>query len=453
MCTSPKIIKNPRKHFIPYVDKEYLAVPCGHCKECRDRKRSDLFVLAYYEHLSAIAKGGFTQFFTLTYDDDNLPRHGYRPCFSREDVQKYFKRVVTSCKREFGKDFKIRRLVTCEYGTQNRRPHYHFLVYVQQSCNHFKFRQILKKSWQFGFSFGSWDNFGEVNRASGIRYVTKYVAKDCFDDSFDKDVLDECKAWSDKAYYSKRRVMPFTLRSKHFGWSAISHLYGRSDIPKYLQLPLYKILETGCICSPDRNGYNHLTPLPRSLLRQLIYNVTWRYKRITKRDKELHEIRDTKCPKKKVQTHYIPNHLYKDYKTCEYKRRVEAVVSDFTLLQKDFDYSNILYSIFEPPFVIEAPYSSMSDSELFSRLLDINIIRDPIYERDPFDKNCFYYVRAPLERTSYPDIRKKLESLYSYHSASLYRSILSLHDCNSAISSVLNRKLEKTYRDNKALCV
>lgn len=453
MCTSPRIVKNPRKCFIPYVDKPYLVVPCGKCKECRDRKRSDLFVLGYYEHLSAVAKGGFTQFFTLTYDDKNLPLHGNRPCFSRSDCQLFFKRVTSKCKREFGNNFKFRRLLTCEYGHLNRRPHYHFLVYVQQPCNHFKFRKILRECWPFGFSFGSWDNFGEVNRPSGIRYVTKYVAKDCFDVQEDEEILQECKEWSDKAYYSKRRVMPFTLRSKHFGWSAIAHLYGFSDIPKFLQLPLQTIIDTGCICAPNKTGFNSLVPIPRSLLRQLIYNVTWRYKRVTKRDKELHEIRDTICPKKKVQTHLIPNHLYKDYKKKEFDRRFERVCSDLSLVHPNYSNGCVYYCLYDPPYVTRQVSSDLTHDDLLDKLLDINCIRDAIYERDPFDKDRFYYARAPLERTDFPEIRKKLESMYNSSYASVSRDVVKFHNNIMFLSANNNRIIEKTYRDNKRMCV
>lgn len=458
MCTSPITIKNNRKHFIPYVDREYLKVPCGNCLECRNKRRNELYILSYFEYLNAKYRGGFTQFFTLTYNDDNLPLFGFRPCFSREDIQKYFYRVTSACKREFGPSFKFRRLVTCEYGSKHRRPHYHFLVFVQSPCNHFKFRQILKKCWPFGFSFGSWDNFGEVNRPNGIRYVTKYVCKDTFDDSEEKTWLDSLNDVSHgvplSLYFRARRHTAFCLHSKKFGFCALDHIINDvSYIPESMRTSWEHILKNGEILIPcGENGIPQFVPLPRTLYRKLFYFITWRYKRVTKRDIHLHEQHGTKVPKHKVQTFYIPN--------IHYKQRFKYEVSNFINKQNDnislyFGRSNsnlALYSWFRPDYSTNKSNYRLSIDDLLDKLCNIKMERDPIFGRDPFDKNIFYYERAPLEKDSFKDIENTMQSLYnSDYSLSLF-VLDSAISSDNVTQSVKNHIIEKTYRDNKVLC-
>lgn len=462
MCTTPITIKNPRKRFIPYVDKKYFKVPCGHCLECRNRKRNELYMLSYFEYLNAKYKGGFTQFFTLTYNDDYLPTFGNipftnipRPCFSRDDIQKYFYRVTSACKRAFGNDFKFRRLVTCEYGTINKRPHYHILLFVQMPCNHFKFRQILKNAWSFGFSFGSWDNFGEVNRPNGIRYVTKYVCKDMFDDSDEKLFLDSLddKDIPERLRYQARKHTTFTLHSKQYGYCALDHiLKDSSNLPKYFLTDYETIYKTGCITVPSGpSGIPTTLPLPRTLYRRLFYYSTYRYRRVTKRDIIRCEQHGTKVPKHKVQQFYIPNVHYKQRFPFELQTKLNNA-KDKLKLYTGVDSSRLAcLSVVRPPFSNLDHSSTMSDNDLFNKLLQIKCDRDPVFKRDPFTKE-FFYDRAPLERTDFPDIREKLYSMYNYTDAQILRVLDWKVFKDSVIADSQNRKIEKTYRDNKAFC-
>lgn len=458
MCLSPIIIKNNRKHFIPYVDKEYLKVPCGHCLECRNKRRNELYILSYFEYINAKNRGGFTQFFTLTYDDEHLPTFGFRPCFSRDDIQNYFKRVTSACKREFGKDFKFRRLVTCEYGTKNRRPHYHFLVFVQSPCNHYKFRNILKRCWPYGFSFGSWDNFGEVNRPNGIRYVTKYVCKDTFDDSEEKQWLYSLNDVEHGVplylYYRALRHTAFCLHSKKFGYCALDHILSdKSYIPEYMQTPWDVLLKRGEILVPcGENGTPQYVPIPRTLYRKLFYFVTWRYKRITKRDILLHQQHGTSVPKHKVQTFYIPNIHYKDRFKYEVSNYIDKTNADIQLYLGDSDKSLALYSWFRPDYSQSTSPRVVDEQLLLDKLCKIKMERDPVFSRDPFDKEVFYYERAPIEKTDFPDIKKDFLSLYNIDSSASLRSLDSALNRNATLKSSQGSVIEKTYRDNKALC-
>ena len=103
MCCSPIKIRNPkcgRPHFIPGVDPEYITVPCGHCEECKTKKRQAIYTRLYYEWQDAMSKNGYCINITLTYRDDCILRldagnHTY--CvFNVADVQKWLKRVRKS---------------------------------------------------------------------------------------------------------------------------------------------------------------------------------------------------------------------------------------------------------------------------------------------------------------------------------------------------------------------
>ena len=458
MCTSPIIIKNKRKHFINGVDKEYLKVPCGHCLECRNKKRNELYVLSYFEYLNAKYRGGFTQFFTLTYDEEHLPRFAGRPCFNGDDITDYFKRVTTECKRIFGNDFKFRRLVTCEYGHLNKRPHYHFLVFVQSPCNHYKFRQILKSKWPFGFSFGSWDNFGEVNRPNGIRYVTKYVCKDSFDDSEEKDWINSFNDVEHgvpfSLYYRARRHTAFCRHSHKFGFCALDHILNDvSFIPEHFRTSWDILLKRGEILVPcGENGVPTYVPLPRTLYRKLFYFVTWRYKRITKRDILLHEQHGTPIPKHKVQSFYIPNIHYKERFKYELFNYVDKTNDNITLYLGCPNRNLSFYSWFRPDYCPNSVTSRLDMSYVLDKLCKIKMERDPIFSRDPFDKNIFYYERAPIEKDSFPDIQRFMQSLYNTDSSALLRSLDAALDSDNVIKSSKNFSLEKTYKDNKAFC-
>lgn len=458
MCTSPRIIKNPRKQFIPYVDREYIKVPCGHCLECRNKKRNELYFLAYFEYLFAKYSGGFTQFFTLTYDDAHLPTFGFRPCFNYEDVQKYLYRVRSSSKRVFGKDFKFRFLLTCEYGHLNKRPHYHLLLFVQSPCNHYKFRNILKSCWFGGFSFGSWDNFGEVNRPNGIRYVTKYVCKDTFDDADEKKWLDSLKDDREiplRLYYMARRHTAQCKHSKKFGYCALDHILKDSSvIPEHYLTSFDHILKNGEILAPvGDNGIPEFVSLPRTLYRRLFYFVTWRYKRVTSRDVKMHYSHGTPVPKHKVQSFYIPNIHYKEKFKYEVSNRLNKANVDISLYLGDSFPSLAWYSLFRPPFSTCTYSRSLDYYELLEKLCDIKMSRDPIFSRDPFDKEKFYYERAPLEKTDFPDIQCTLSSMYNSNSSALLRFLDAAIDSSDVVASSKNFIIEKTYRDNKALCV
>lgn len=179
MCVSPKSIINRSNHFTEYMPLR-MYVPCGKCEECRSTLQNDWFVRCFFEWRSTL---GDTFFYTLTYNNDNLPSYCGIPVFSKRHIQLFIKRLRAQL-RNF--DVSLKYMVTSEFGHITHRPHYHALFYLDKKFNPFQFYSLVQKTWGYGFvQYGN--NVGVVNSYLGIQYVVKYITKDVsYTDEFDK---------------------------------------------------------------------------------------------------------------------------------------------------------------------------------------------------------------------------------------------------------------------------
>lgn len=170
MCINPKKILNRSAHWNENLPL-YLVVPCGKCQECRSSIQRDWFVRAYYEWQKNRES---TYFYTLTYNNDHLPRFADLPCFSKHDVQTFIKRLRYYLD-EYG--VKLKYFISSEFGELYQRPHYHALFFLSKSMSPYLFYKLIQRAWIYGFiKYG--DNVGVVNSQNGLNYVTKYVTKD-----------------------------------------------------------------------------------------------------------------------------------------------------------------------------------------------------------------------------------------------------------------------------------
>ena len=97
-----------------------FALPCGRCIGCRMEKARQwglrcLHEKKLWEH---------NQFVTLTYNDESMPPGG-SVCL--RDVQLFMKRLRKL--KKSNKNNPIRFFLGAEYGEENRRPHYHALLF------------------------------------------------------------------------------------------------------------------------------------------------------------------------------------------------------------------------------------------------------------------------------------------------------------------------------------
>lgn len=154
-----------------WMPKAGFEVPCGKCYQCIKRKISDWCVRLHFEEMYARTK---PLFLTLTYSNENLkkPMPGARyATLCKRDLQTYFKRLrkISSRRPDYAND--IRYLAVGEYGTENKRPHYHILVFnaYEQDC---------VNAWKLNDSQIGEIYYGDVTDGS-IAYVCGYtIAKE-----------------------------------------------------------------------------------------------------------------------------------------------------------------------------------------------------------------------------------------------------------------------------------
>lgn len=195
-CDSPFYV-------LPKGGLEKVPVPCGRCPPCKLRRVNGwVFRLLQEEKRSATA-----HFVTLTYNTDHVPisSNGFMS-LKKRDLQLYWKRL-----RKL-QDAKIKYYAVGEYGTKNKRPHYHAIVFGVEKAEHFH------TAWQLGDV-----HIGSVSGDS-IAYTLKYIDK------------------PPQAKHSRDdRVREFSLMSKSLGDNYISdevRAYHGADVSRmYLTRP------------------------------------------------------------------------------------------------------------------------------------------------------------------------------------------------------------------------
>jgi len=148
-----------------------LIIPCGQCIGCkleRSRQWATRLTheLRYHDEAS---------FITLTYDEEHLPSP---PSLNLKHFQDFMKRLRKKLSPK-----KLRFYHCGEYGEQNRRPHYHAIIFGESfSVPRSKTRQeengtitwqsnLLDELWPFGLN-----RVGSVTFES-CAYVARYITK------------------------------------------------------------------------------------------------------------------------------------------------------------------------------------------------------------------------------------------------------------------------------------
>ena len=216
MCLSPRQIVT-RSRYISLLHQQpfIVNVPCNHCAECDSRNKMEWYYRIYHEWLNTYNRGGYVLFQTLSYSDDNLPmlcyelnRHGFDidptpefhiPCFSRIDIDLFFKRLRRALERKGVVVARNLRYWICgEYGTSEEyvtkngikrkgthRPHYHVLFFVTADVSVFQLNDLINRSWNNGLIdrlrlSGSKANYFPCVSGPNLglsNYVAKYVQK------------------------------------------------------------------------------------------------------------------------------------------------------------------------------------------------------------------------------------------------------------------------------------
>lgn len=108
------------------IDYDYVR-PCTQCHACRYNKSQELMSRHEFE---ASTWRGVCAFVTLTYAPKYLPGppgvYGMGS-LRREDIVHFKKRLRENLERKYG--IRVRIHAVGEYGTKNKRPHYHLIIY------------------------------------------------------------------------------------------------------------------------------------------------------------------------------------------------------------------------------------------------------------------------------------------------------------------------------------
>ena len=120
----------------------FMAVPCGKCSLCTEKKANDWVTRAMCESQTSTS---IPIFFTLTYNDFCLPKNGVR----KGAMQRFMKRLRINIDRYCGFKTKIRYFICAEYGSQTKRPHYHGILWNLPLFEPRHLDEIIDKSWSF----------------------------------------------------------------------------------------------------------------------------------------------------------------------------------------------------------------------------------------------------------------------------------------------------------------
>lgn len=231
-------LENSYCGFDRYGQKQYLflAVPCGHCTLCSEKKQNDFVARVGFENQTSDSRPIMV---TLTYDSHSLPfskkipstyrvRHqsfdstmseisydyvdcfargvpyskiankyivtdpaydGFYPCVKKRDVQNFFKRLRINWFRSgisIGKK-PLRYVCFAEYGTHYGRPHYHLILwnvpYAIKSEKDFDLIDQLKSDILSAWGMCQSDGLQCEVARDAAKYVGKYISKNLTKDN------------------------------------------------------------------------------------------------------------------------------------------------------------------------------------------------------------------------------------------------------------------------------
>ena len=161
---------------------EFQQIPCSKCIECRLNYAKEwatrcILEAKQYKH---------NEMLTLTYNDENIPKkmgiitktgeYGEIETLVKKDVQDFLKRLRKASKQEF------RYFMCGEYGTENKRPHYHIILfnYEAKDKKHHAYNkkgnemftsELINKAWGKGFAILNNVDYGSCE------YVARYIIK------------------------------------------------------------------------------------------------------------------------------------------------------------------------------------------------------------------------------------------------------------------------------------
>ena len=264
MCVNKLYLRSNKLEFDPLVDRAYNYVCCGQCEECLRLKTLSYEIRAIdeFEHTKSI--GCTSHFYTLTYSNEYLPVFDGVPCFSKRDIQLFFKRFRKYLDKH-GFSTKFRYFLTSEYGhekTRNYRPHYHLILFMRNSFSPVVLNEIVQKTWQYGHVEPGSENLGLITDVRPFGYCVKYLNKDDDVNNYLDFVYsdDSINLFVDNKQDIPYSILPFHLQSKGFG-SGLCHFLTDNDFIN------------GYFVRTDSLGVSRKLPIPLYIKRKCLYKT------------------------------------------------------------------------------------------------------------------------------------------------------------------------------------
>lgn len=207
MCLYPRLIKNkryqgyitkkPKKGSasakpIDDIRKEYVAIGCGHCIECRKQKARDWQVRLSEE----IKDWKYKYFVTLTFSAEALQTLCENAIELQYNVNNVARRATRLFLERWRKRYKksVRHWFITELGHQGtERIHIHGILFTEFPINN----NLLSSIWQYGMTYT-----GDYCNEKTINYITKYVTKiDLDHKGYEADIF--CSAGLGSRYFKQ----------------------------------------------------------------------------------------------------------------------------------------------------------------------------------------------------------------------------------------------------------
>lgn len=128
--------------FNPCLDRFFNFVPCNKCEECLSISQEGYRTRAVFHYYDCIKNGGCAFYYTLTYNEESIPKYNNIRCFDSKVLKDFIKRL-----RKFLPDGSLSYFITSEFGDDTLRPHHHAVFYLNYKEDRGKFYDYVRLSW------------------------------------------------------------------------------------------------------------------------------------------------------------------------------------------------------------------------------------------------------------------------------------------------------------------
>ena len=193
---------------------------CRKCERCRRNRVNDWVGRCIAEAMHATK----THSVTLTYgrDKNNQSDHVHSALLVYSDVQKYFKKLRFD-------GYKFKYLVAGEYGSKNRRAHWHVLIFWDGASP-----QVELNTEHYLGHYDYWDwgtTYWEAFTPSSVWYVCKYIQKQQGDDEAESKLRMSKKPPLGHEYFrdwARQHVRDgLAPQSLHYSFEGVCHKDGK----------------------------------------------------------------------------------------------------------------------------------------------------------------------------------------------------------------------------------